>query len=92
MAKNFRVSKKQKNKNSLDLKLFGDFDASSAYELHNLLSTDVGKTSKVAIDTSGLKTVSPFGIDLFLPLMSDLHHQRMNIEVTGRFSRAFREE
>jgi len=76
----------------MDLKLFGDFDASSAYELHNVLSAGLGKTVKIAIDTSGLKTVSSFGLDLFLPLLSSLNRQQLDIEVTGRFSGAFSEE
>ena len=89
MAKNFRVSKRQRNKSAMDIKLSGDFDASSAYELLNVLSANSGKAVTIAIDTSGLKSVSPFGLDLFRPLMSTLRRKRLDIQVTGRFRGVF---
>ena len=92
MAKNFRVCAKESSNQSLALQLFGDFDASSACELINVLDESVKKISKVAIDTDGLRTINAFGLDVFLPRMSWLNNSRADIEVTGRFSGAFREE
>jgi anti-anti-sigma regulatory factor len=92
MAKNFRVYAKENGNQSLALQLFGDFDASSACELINLLDENIKPSSKVAIDTDGLKTINAFGLDVFLPQMSRLNNTRADIEVTGRFSGVFREE
>lgn len=92
MAKNFRVCTKENGNKSMALQLFGDFDASSACELINLLDESVKTSTKVAIDTDGLRTVNAFGLDVFMPRMSWLNNKRAEIEVTGRFSGIFREE
>jgi stage II sporulation protein AA (anti-sigma F factor antagonist) len=92
MANNFRVYTKENSNQSLALQLFGDFDASSACQLINLLDENIKLSSKVAIDTDGLKTINAFGLDVFLPQMSRLNNTRVDIEVTGRFSGIFREE
>ena len=73
------------------LQLFGDFDGSSACELIKVLDESVINTSKVAIDTDGLRTIDAFGLDVFLPRMSWLNNTQVHIEVTGRFSGVFRE-
>ena len=92
MAVNFRVSAKEISKQSMAIRLFGDFDASSACELINILDNSVKTSSKVAIDTDGLKTINTFGLDVFLPRMSKLNNTRADIKVTGRFSEKFKEE
>lgn len=92
MAKNFRVHAKETDNQSLAVQLFGDFDASSACELINLLDETIKPSSRVAIDTDGLKTINAFGLAVFLPQMSRLTSTVAEIEVTGRFSGVFREE
>lgn len=92
MAKNFRVCATEDSNQSLALQLFGDFDGSSACELINLLDESVKKSSKVAIDTDGLRTIDAFGLNVFLPRMAWLNNTQAHIEVTGRFSGVFREE
>ena len=92
MAKNFRIYAKEDSNQSLAVQLFGDFDASSACELINLLDKNVKLSEKVAIDTDGLKTINAFGLDVFLPQMSRLNNTWADIEVTGRFSGIFRSE
>ena len=89
MAKNFRVYSKEIKKQYLALKLFGDFDATSACELIDILDDVVKENDKVAIDTSGLKTINAFGLDVFLPRMSRLTRKLTDIQVTGRYSEAF---
>jgi len=91
MAKNFRICTKENSNQSLALQLFGDFDGSAACELINVLDQSVINTSKVAIDTDGLRTIDAFGLNVFLPRMSWLNHTCADIEVTGRFSGVFRE-
>ncbi|WP_319408571.1 hypothetical protein [uncultured Desulfosarcina sp.] len=92
MARNFRVHAKETGDQSLALQLFGDFDASSACELINLLDETLKPSGKVAINTDGLKTINAFGLDVFIPRMSRLNSTLADIEVTGRFSGVFREE
>lgn len=92
MANNFRVYAKEKSDQSLSLQLFGDFDASSACQLIHLLDENIKPSSKVAIDTDGLKTINAFALDVFLPQMTRLNNTLADIEVTGRFSGTFREE
>ena len=92
MAANFRVNTKEISNQSMALQLVGDFDASSACELINVLDQSVKKSSNVAIDTDGLKTINAFGLDVFLLRMSRLNSTRADIKVTGRFSDIFKEE
>ena len=91
MALNFRVCVKETRNQTMALQLFGDFDASSACELINVLDKSVKKSSKVAIDTDRLRTINAFGLDVFLPTMSRLNSTRADIQVTGRFSEVFKE-
>jgi stage II sporulation protein AA (anti-sigma F factor antagonist) len=91
MAANFRVRTKEINKQSTALRLFGDFDASSAYELINAIDQSARTSSKVAIDTDGLKSINAFGVEVFLLKMSKLNNIRAKIEVTGQFSDKFNE-
>jgi len=91
MAKTFRVSTKENKNQSLALRLFGDFDATSACELINVLNNNIGSSTKVAIDTDGLRNISAFGVDLFLLRVSGLNAMQADIEVTGRFSGVFQD-
>lgn len=91
MAINFRIHARETGDQSMDVRLFGDFDASSACELINVLDERVRRTGKVAIDTDGLRTVNAFGLEVFVPEMTRMQNKRADIEVTGRFSEAFRE-
>jgi hypothetical protein len=63
MASNFQISTHEK-RNSLHLKLYGDFDGSSAYELLIALE-NYNRVNKIFIDTNELQTVYPFGKDVF---------------------------
>jgi hypothetical protein len=64
MASNFHIYS-FKTRDSLHLKLAGDFDGSSAYELINTL-VEHGKGSyEIFIDTNDLRTIHPFGKDVF---------------------------
>ena len=91
MALNFRVCVKETSNQSVALQLYGDFDASSACELINVLDKSVKKSSKVAIDTDRLGTINAFGLDIFLLRMPRLNNTRADIQVTGRFSEVFKE-
>jgi hypothetical protein len=54
-----------KTKDSLHLKLTGDFDGTSAYELFDTLKKYDSLFYQIFIDTSDLKTIHPFGREVF---------------------------
>ena len=64
MASNFRVSATKKGK-SLYLKLYGDFDGTSAFELIDMLKEKTGNKENIYIMPNGLRNVYQFGIDVF---------------------------
>lgn len=64
MASNFRISTHQ-NSDNLHLKLAGDFDGTSAWELLNILKKDCGRAAKIFVHCSCLKEIDPFGRDVF---------------------------
>jgi len=64
VASNFHIYS-FKTRDSLHLKLAGDFDGSSAYELINALLEQGKDFYEIFIDTNDLNTVHPFGIDVF---------------------------
>ena len=64
MASNFRILTHQ-NSESIHLKLIGDFDGSSAYELLNAIKRCSSKANRVFIHTDGLKEIHPFGKAVF---------------------------
>ena len=64
MAPNFKIFSHQ-NSDNLHLKLMGDFDGSSAYELINTLEKYHGNGGRVFIHTCALSSVHPFALDVF---------------------------
>ena len=64
MASNFKILCHQKG-NNLHIKLAGDFDGSSAYELIDTLNKHRGKIRKVFIKTCSLASIHPFGLQVF---------------------------
>ncbi len=64
MASNFKIIRYQSNHN-LHLKLIGDFDGTSAYELMNTLRSSKVNQGKILIHTSDLKSVHSFGAEIF---------------------------
>jgi len=64
MASNFRIFIHRNDKN-IHLKLSGDFDGSSAYELMNLLDSYCSGAEKIFIHTGGLSSIHSFGINIF---------------------------
>ena len=75
MAKNFKISI-HRNDENLHLKLMGDFDGTSAFELLNVLKGKSDRTSKVFIHTRGLRNIYPFGLNVF--------HNNLNV-LKGKF-------
>jgi anti-anti-sigma regulatory factor len=64
VASNFQIYS-FKTRDSLHLKLAGDFDGSSAYELINTLTEHGKDFYEIFIDINDLKSIHPFGRDVF---------------------------
>ena len=64
MATNFRISV-HRNSDNLHMKLLGNFDGSSAFELINMLKKKSNGVGKIFVHTSGLKEIHPFGSEVF---------------------------
>lgn len=82
MASNFEVSVDKMGK-GFGLKLVGDFDATSAYELIYAIKKLPEDILKIFIHTDGLKDISPFGLAVFHRNMSPLDRQSRKIVFTG---------
>lgn len=64
MASNFKIVIQRKN-GDLQLKLSGDFDGSSAFELINTLKAHDSRGEKIVVHTEGLSAIHPFGLGVF---------------------------
>ena len=82
MAVNFQIFF-QTNKESLFIKLGGDFDGSSAHELLNALKERGPNFYHIHIDTNDLKTIYPFGRDVFEKNFKTFRKQLNNIIFAG---------
>ena len=82
MASNFGIAV-DKNSDGFGLKLKGDFDATSAYELIYAIKKLPEDTVKLHVYTNGLKTILPFGLDIFHKFMRSLNGQSAKIVFTG---------
>ena len=85
MASNFGIAI-DKNSDGFGLKLAGDFDATSAYELIHAIKKLPEETGKIFIHTNGLKTIYPFGLKVFCRLMGSLNGQSTKIVFKGNKS------
>ena len=83
MGSTFKISL-YRNRTDLNLKLMGDFDGSSAYELINTLKEHYGKVGKIVIHTCGLAYIHPFGLDVFHKKWSELKRVSRRIAFTGQ--------
>jgi hypothetical protein len=82
MASNFGIAI-NKNGGGIGLKLEGDFDATSAYELIYAIKKLPEDTEKIAISTNGLKNIYPFGLDVFHRFTRSLNGPSGKIVFTG---------
>jgi hypothetical protein len=83
MASNFVVSVDKKSE-GIGLKLMGDFDATSAYELIYAIKKLPEDILKIFIHTGGLKDISPFGLDVFHRNMRPYDAQSRKLVFTGK--------
>jgi hypothetical protein len=82
MASNFRITTVCRRK-SIEFRLQGDFDGTSACELLNALQDKGGRTGRVVVDTSRLRRVYPFGQETFCNRLYLLKHLPIRLTFTG---------
>jgi hypothetical protein len=82
MASNFRIFI-DKICDCVSLKLAGDFDGTSAYELIYAIKKVPEETVKISIHTNVLKNTYPFGLDVFHKFMCSLNGQSAKIVFAG---------
>jgi hypothetical protein len=83
MASNFHIYS-FKTRDSLHLKLAGDFDGSSAYELINTLIEHGKGFYEIFIDINELKSIHPFGRDVFQKNLRGLNKLYRNLVFIGK--------
>jgi anti-anti-sigma regulatory factor len=88
MATNFRITA-HRNGGTLHLKLVGDFDGTSAHELLNTLKKTGDHTSRVFIDTDGLRNIYPFGLNVFHTNLNVLKGRSLDLVFTGEHAPQF---
>jgi hypothetical protein len=83
MANNFKFLS-NRIRDRIRLKLYGDFDGSSAWELLNILKNYRYGSYQIFIDTNNLSTIHPFGINIFKKNLGVLAINTNNINITGK--------
>jgi hypothetical protein len=82
MAANFKIAIHRMS-GSLEIKLAGDFDGTSACELLNTLSERCDGVDSVLVNTSRLKDIYPFGRDTFQKNLYTLKGKPIRLVFTG---------
>jgi len=82
MAHNFKISI-HRTIDNLYIRLIGDFDGSSAFELLNALKENLNSAKFILIDTYNLKEVYPFGREVFYYNFLRIKNQRIRIRFVG---------
>ncbi len=82
MAHNFKISIHRKVDN-LTIRLMGDFDGTSAFELLNALRENLNNSKFILVDTNNLKEVYPFGREVFYYNFLRIKNQRSRIRFVG---------
>lgn len=85
MAANFKITTRY-HKNELHMRLKGDFDGSSAYELVRVLKAHWNKSSRIVIHTDHLKTIYRFGLHIWRNHISSLGSGQKQIWITGDYA------
>ena len=82
MAQNFKIST-HRTIDNLYIRLKGDFDGSSAFELLNALRENLSNAKFILIDTYNLKKVYPFGREVFYYNFLEMKKQQIRIRFVG---------
>jgi hypothetical protein len=88
MAAQFELFKERKG-DRLNVRLAGDFDGSSACELINAIKEDSRVGLHVSVDTTGLKSVHPFGSRLLQTRRSEIAREVNSLVFSGKHKVCF---
>lgn len=88
MARNFSISV-HRNGESVHLKLIGDFDGSTAYDLLHALNKYGHGASRIFVHTSSLRSIHPFGLSVFHDNLKLLRNRSLELVFTGDNSPRF---
>jgi hypothetical protein len=89
MAANFKLFL-HKSSDSIHLKMFGDFDGSSAHELLQAIQNSATRSFQVFVDTENLNHIYAFGKDVFQNNLRIVNKQSNNIIFIGKNKNCFR--
>ena len=82
MAQNFKISI-HRTIDNLYIRLMGDFDGNSAWELINAIRENLNNSKFIQIDTGKLKKVYPFGGEVFYYNFLKKKNQQIRIRFVG---------
>ncbi len=85
MASNFQIAL-ERSSGDLHVKLSGDFDGSSAFELIHALKDHGKKVRHIVIHTDALRKVHPFGTHTFQKNLYELNGKSRNIRYNGKLA------
>ena len=83
MATNF-ICQIDRRKDKIRLKLYGDFDGSSAFELLNILNSHRSGAYRIFIDTDNLNMIHSFGLDILKRNLNILDINKNKIIIIGK--------
>ena len=89
MAPNFKLFL-HKTRESIHVKMCGDFDGNSAHELIQALQINGPKACEVFIDTEDLKNISTFGKEVFQNNIGNVKKQSMKLIFIGNNQNKFK--
>ena len=82
MAHNFKIII-HRTIDALYIRLTGDFDGSSAFELSNAIEANLNGAQCILVDTKRLKKVYPFGREVFYYNFLKMKKQRNRFRFVG---------
>ena len=89
MASNFKLFLHETG-DSIHVKMFGDFDGSSAHELLQAIQNSASRSFQIFIDTENLNNIYAFGKDVFQNNLRIVNKQSNNLIFIGRNKHYFR--
>jgi hypothetical protein len=89
MAANFKIWT-NRNRDYIHLRLYGDFDGTSAHELINHIKKYGQDASKIHIHTQSLNNVYPFGLNVFSQSRKTMSTRSRRIAFSGDKAHFFR--
>jgi hypothetical protein len=88
MASNFKLFLHE-TKDSIHMKMCGDFDGTSAHELITAIQNHASKSNQVYIHTGELSNIYPFGRAVFQNNLGLVKKQSEKIEFVGKYQDSF---